>query len=169
MIFNKISIADPLPGVYKPSVMYTSPNSAVIRWEKLRPDQEKDGYVIEYGKNWQHSRTLQVSKDSTAAMISNLDPDTLYNIRVRVPDVSNGGTHPGPSVSFRTRPVVSPSIGVPQNVAVVPLPLYKLQVAWDLPYRALASDVVHYNLVFAPVYSPYLRKTSLLLPVSVPH
>lgn len=154
-----------MPAIFKPEVMHTSRNSAVIRLEKLRPDQEKDGYVIEYGKNWHNSKTVQVSRSSTAAMISNLEPDTLYNVRVRLPDVNNGGTHPGPSVSFRTSPVVAARIGVPQNITVVPLPLYKLRVAWDLPYRALASSVVHYSLVFAPLYSPYLRKTSLLLPV----
>ena len=150
-----------LPAIFKPVVMYTSPNSAVIKWEELRRKQEKDGYTIEYGKNWQNSKMVQVSKSSNTAIISDLEPDTLYNIRVLVP----GTILPGPSVSFRTKPVASARIGVPQNITLVPLPFYKLLVSWDLPYRARASDVVHYSLVFAPVYSPYLRKTSLLLPV----
>jgi hypothetical protein len=146
--------------------MYTSPNSAVITWAKVKTEKEINDYVIEYGKNWKNSKMLHVSRQSNTAMIQNLEPDTLYNIRVRVPNDRNGETHPGPPISFRTQSTVAASVGVPQNIAVVPQPLYKLLVTWDLPLRSRASDVVHYSLVFAPFYSPYLRKTSLILPVS---
>lgn len=144
----------------KPSVIYTSQHNALIKWPDI--DTKTDYYTVEYGKDFDHSRTFQISKKTNTAMIHGLKPDTSYRVRVKAPNV-----HPGPSIRFRTKPYAV-SFGAPV-VAVEPRPYNKLLVTWNLPSGMHPSDVVHFSLIYSPLYSPFFMKTSLVLPVRYTH
>ncbi|KXJ24952.1 Frizzled-5 [Exaiptasia diaphana] len=139
----------------KPSVVYTSQHSALIEWPDI--NSKSDHYIVEYGKDFEHSRTFQISKKTNTAMIHGLNPDTSYRVRVKAPNVD-----PGPSLRFRTKPYAV-SFAAPV-VDVKPRPYNQLLVTWNLPPGMRPSDVVHFSLIYSPLYSPFFMKTSLVLP-----
>lgn len=140
----------------KPLVIHTSQNTALVEWPDVATGN--DYYMVEYGKDFDHSTTLQMSKKSNKAIIHGLKPGTLYRVRIKAPN-----SNPGPSVSFRTKPFAD-RFGEPE-VAMEPRPYNQLRVTWNLPQGMNPSDVVHFSLIYSPMYSPFFMKTSLILPV----
>jgi len=143
----------------KPSVMYIGQHTALIAWPNALKD-DKEPFLLEYGTDIEkHSKTLKISKDSYKTMVHGLRQNTLYRARLKAPK-----SHVGPSVKFRTKRYVR-NFPAP-FVAVQPSLHINLLVTWKLPVGLEPSDVVHFFLVYGPLYSPYFMKTTLILPVS---